>query len=348
LINIKNLNVANFCFSLNLPEFHLKNLIDNQFKCLAIFILYQLKKPSADFKLYLDTIPKSFEEYPIFWPKEDIEMINDTIFINNVNKDYELIEKIKNMIARSEISYLNFTSDEIKHAYLSVGSREFGLFVNDEEILTLAPYTDLFNYDPNYNTVWKKFLTDENDYFVLKASKSIKKDKQIFLNYGSDDNITLLPNYGFTLKNNPFPNFLEYFEINYKGKTVNIKLHEQKSNKLVLALNEFKEIDKVKNDDIENKSDIEYNINFFKFVLNELERFNNKDLIKNLEEDLKKTPNTENIYRILISEDKVIDANKKYLEDFIKILEGGKENMIEFVGSQVMKQNKIFFQRLFS
>jgi len=351
LINIKNRDVANFCFSLNLTEFNAKNIIVNQTECLIIFILYHLRIPSPLYKLYLETIPKSFEEYPLFWPKEDLENINNTIFINTIINDLKYLKSIKKMIDKSEIGNLNFTLHELKHAYSAVRSRFFSLFIKKEEIYSLAPFTDLFNYDPNFNIVWKRFLTDENDYFVLKANKPIKKDAQIFLDYGGRDNLHLLSSYGFTLKNNPFPIIIENFDINYKGQTVNIILNEQISNNLILAIEKFKKIDE-KNIDIEIKSkkktEIEFNVKIFKFILNELENFNNKDLIKNLEEDMPKTPNSENIYRILITEEKVIDANKKYLEELIKILEGGKENMTEFIGSQVMKQNKIFFQKLFS
>lgn len=309
--------------------------------------MYQLKNPSLQFKLYIDTIPKSFKEYIYFWPKADLDKIKNTFLISLVNsrlKEFRVLQKI---IKKSKIGKLNFTLNDIKHAYIAVSSRNFGVYVNNKFYYTCAPFTDLFNFDPKLNTTWTMRLKHLNDYFLIKSTKNIKKGEQIFVNYGRDDNVKLLTGYGFTLKNNPFPAKSNNFYIRYKGRFIWNSIHENKSNKLVNTIQRMKNFDikkykNIKNKALLRKSDIE----LFNIVLRALKSYSNKNLILKVKKNLKETPNTLNILRVLVTEDKLIKANVSYLNEFIRILKGGRLVMNALSRSRVVTQNIKYFNSL--
>jgi len=309
--------------------------------------MYQLKNPSSEFKLYIETIPKSFKEYIYFWPKADLDKMKNTFLISLVNsrlKEFRILQKI---IKKSKIKKLKFTLNDIKHAHIAVSSRNFGVYINNMFYYTCAPYTDLFNFDPKLNTTWTMRLKNLNDYFILKSIKNIVKGEQIFVNYGRDDNVQLLTGYGFTLKNNLFPAKSNNFYIRFKGKFIWNTIHETESYRLVNIIKKLKKFDlkkykNIKNKAILRKSDIE----LFNIVLRALKSYSNKNLILKLKKNLKETPNTLNIFRVLVTEDKLIDSNISYLNQFIRILKGGRLVMNALSRSHVVTQNIKYFNSL--
>jgi len=344
LVHYGNPHVANFCLSLGVPEFTASTLEKNQFRCLVLFILFQLRKPSTEFKLYIETIPKSFKEYILFWPKVDLDKINNTFLMNLINSRIREIFYLNSILRKSKISNLNFSINEIKHAHIAVSSRMFGIYISKKLYYTCVPYTDLFNFDPVLNTTWKIHLKSLNDFFVLKATKNIGIGQQIFVNYGKDDNVQLLTGYGFTLKNNPFPAETNNFYVKFQNKFIWNSIHEQKSQLLVKSIEKLKQYEnfKASNKQAQRMQDLR----LFNLLLQALRSYDNKALIQSLKGNLKLTPNTENIYRVLLTEDKLIEANSGYLRQFIEILNGGKSIMSKYKGSRVVKQNINYFTKV--
>merc|ERR1712004_297703 len=78
LINIKNPKIRNFCQNLGLTEFKNEEALLKDWKdysCLQLWVLNETKHPSKEFKEYIDTVPKSWDEYYYFWPKKDQEKV---------------------------------------------------------------------------------------------------------------------------------------------------------------------------------------------------------------------------------------------------------------------------------
>lgn len=304
-----------------------------------------MRTPSENFNNYIETIPKSFSEYFIFWPKIDLDKIKNSFFMNLVNHRNENINKLKQLIEKSNLNTKNFTLNEIKSAYTAVSSRNFGLYINKQLYYTCAPYTDLFNFAPDLNTTWTMNIKSETDFFTLYATKDIKKGDQIFVNYGNDDNSKLLAGYGFTLENNSFTRSTDYFYIKYQNKYISNTINEKDSSKIPLIIKKLSKYDQsdFKRNKLAKRNDA---IRLLNVILVALKSYSNKNTLTSVKNNPTETPNTENIIRVLESEEKLIEANIGFINEFIDILKGGKNGIRNKANRIVVKQNKKFFNNL--
>lgn len=306
-----------------------------------------MKKPDSESKYYVQSIPKSFAEFPIFYLSKERKLIKNSLLENAIKDDENDINNIFEILTETKLKG-QYTKKDVKNAYIAVRSRNFLVYLKNERKLlnVLVPFVDLFNYDPMPNTVWTQKLEDENDSFFVKANKSIPQGQQIFLDYGKDDNELLLTGYGFTLEHNPFPLSSNYFSFNYKGKMENLRLKETNIKDIIsFAIDNSKT--KILNKD--NIRKIRKNeAKLYEKILRELKTFSNKKRLKYLKENLNETPNSLDIYRALKAEDSLIDKNIKFLKNIINILKEGTKTYEANLNKKIVKQNQKYFQDLFS
>lgn len=309
-------------------------------------MLKQMKEPDSEFKNYMDSIPKTFEEFPFFYKGKDRKLIKKSFLENDVKNRQKYLKSLIALINRSKLKG-QYTTKEIKNAYNIVQSRNFGVYFRGsfKSYTTMIPIIDLFNYSPKKNTIWSGFVENENDFFTLNATKTIKKGEEIFVNYGNNDNIHILYAYGFTLKNNPFPVKRVYFQFKFNGKKESISLDENESSNFIFFTNlkrNWSGLSK-ENAKLIRKKDTK----LFEEILKNLKTYSNKKRLHDLKNNINETSNTLNIYRALKAEDVLIDKNIKHLKDIIKILKKGKKAYEENINSKVVKQNQHYFQVLF-
>ncbi len=341
--------ISNFCKSLKIDEFSTdKNLLYNQNYCLVIFIFNQLRNPSPEFKLYIETIPKSYKEFPTFYKDTDLAIVKNSLLENFINYELGEIKQTMDLIKKTNIAD-NFKLSEVKHADIAVLSRNFLVKIKKKKNLlnVLAPYTDLFNYNPSPNTSWTDILNSEDDFFTLIADKDIKKGDEIYVDYGNDDDSKLLSYYGFTLKNNK--NDLENgnFEYEYNGEKFFGTLKE-KDDSIIDIIFHYRRLNNIKisNDQNEKKKLLENDIKLTKSILKSLISYINKERLEKLKSNLKSTENSLNIYRALVAEDKLITKNISYVKQILEILEGGKNMLEQKKDSDIVKSNKNYFNEL--
>ena len=89
-----------------------------------------------------------------------------------------------------------------------------------------------------------------------------------------------------------------------------------------------------------------YEINLFEFILKKLRSYKNTEIIEKIRKNINESKNNLNILRTLIAEDKLIEANTNFINEFISILKGEKEDM-NTSDSIVVKQNHKYFTHLF-
>jgi hypothetical protein len=282
----------------------------------------------------------------------ELPKLKNTLMENLYNSQISRIKIIKELIPIANKNLAkglnrNFTLAEVIHAYIAVTSRNFGIKLKDTKVLygALGPYTDMFNYDPlNNDTNWLGKLKDENDFFKLEANNNIEKGKQIFLYYGEHDNSKLLFDYGFTLENNPFKLSSDFFVYTHKGRNYYGSLRMKDTKNLIWILQDYKEKNYIKFSKKEKKK--KNDLEVFRSVLKSLKKYSNKERIEEYKKNQNQNKNYVNIYRVLLDEDTLIDANIKNVEDIIEILEGGNHKLKEKAKSKLVKQNFKYFEDL--
>lgn len=206
LLHVENSIVKKIIMKAKIPKLSSHyNILNNQPACLAIFILYQMKKPTNNFfKSYIGSLPSNYNEYPLYWDKEELEIFKGTGFyednVGGVNVD-EIIDLLKS--SKNNFFDIDYTKDDVKYAFMSVNSRNFYVkFTNEEKkgYHVLAPFIDLFNHSTTPNLDWAKTISFDDDTFKITAVKKIQKGEEITIGYGHSDNFYFLNNYGFYIK----------------------------------------------------------------------------------------------------------------------------------------------------
>lgn len=195
---------------------------------LAVFLVYEVHLGiNSKWYFYLRTLPQSFTN-PDFCSNKEKEFLPSFVLdslrqAHKLEKNFSLIMKsIKHLeiINRFRCPHCNvhlqniITFARYKWAYYVVNTRavyidtklckENILNIKQPNNLALAPFLDLFNHDVNA-AVKVSVVTDDcqNQFYQIATLKSFDKDSQVFINYGSHNNLKLYIDYGFFIPYNP-------------------------------------------------------------------------------------------------------------------------------------------------
>lgn len=230
---------------------------------LALFLMFEKHKDHKSiWKFYIDSLPQEIPPLPFTFSHGEMELLPDTV------KDLALslrgkFEESWSRIQRSIVSSWKcdcckkeadrvFTFDSYRWGYAMVNTRavyvdpqivqelseisnnNFRSMFSDQPCMALCPYLDMFNHSCDSKTEAALIKNGSAFVYELKTLTPYKKYEQIFISYGSHDNVKLLCEYGFFLTVNKLDrirfNFEEVLEV------LNIKL-ASKQYKLIMDKN---------------------------------------------------------------------------------------------------------------
>ena len=191
---------------------HNMNLYNTNSFVASHLLTNELKKKSF-IDPYLETMPESLDEYIYYYDKKKLNQLKNTSMmcdgsysynehIENIKNDAKILYKMllqKNLLPDKYKVYKNFFKIFLKYRIL-VCSRIFGYTRNYQSENGMVPYADLLNHSENPNTTW--YFDDTKNSFIVKATKNIKKNTEIYDSYGDKTNKELMMYYGFTIPNN--------------------------------------------------------------------------------------------------------------------------------------------------
>ena len=94
----------------------------------------------------------------------ELPKLNNTFMANWYTHEISRIKRVYGLIKKANLKNLgkNFTLNDVKHAFIAVASRNFRVSLKKEKRTynCLAPYTDMFNFDPQENTKWVEEIQD--------------------------------------------------------------------------------------------------------------------------------------------------------------------------------------------
>lgn len=174
----------------------------NNLKIIYVMLyILQTNKDGHFFKPYYNILPKNMDNFPIFWDKEDIVLLSGSNSVNeiiirqnSILKDYEklceLIPEFKNKHSIRDFIWVRTV----------VGSRNFGIMIDNISRVAMIPISDLLNHDKNPDVTWA--FNSRSRSFKMVSNRYLKKGKPITDTYGNKSNIKYLLFYGFTLEDN--------------------------------------------------------------------------------------------------------------------------------------------------
>ena len=177
-----------------------QRLISPKHSFLGTYLLQEKKKEISKFAEYLDILPKSLRDFPIFFTKEEKEMLIGSPFLNQINEKIEDIKVDYDLICKEVPDYAQFTLEEYSEVRMMVSSRIFGITVNGVKTDGFVPYADMLNHKRPRQTTW--YYSDERGAFIIEACDDIPRGEQVYDSYGKKCNSRFLLNYGFINLNN--------------------------------------------------------------------------------------------------------------------------------------------------
>lgn len=87
----------------------------------------------------------------------------------------------------------------IIHELSEFPDRDLRRFLSDEPCMALCPFLDMFNHSCDVETAAELKKGSSGWFYELRTLGGFSKYEQVFISYGSHDNVTLLCEYGFFL-----------------------------------------------------------------------------------------------------------------------------------------------------
>jgi len=166
---------------------------------LAAFLLEEKQRGDSFWKPYLDILPESFSNVPLFFPDHERALLKGT-FVSEL-LEYQgrtLLTEYAQLCERVP-GFNRFSSDAFLWARLIVSSRCFGLLMDGAMNRCLVPLGDMLNHQNPPDVIWSCF----GDSFVMMAQRAVPAGMEVHGTYGAKDNDMLLLHYGFVLEKNP-------------------------------------------------------------------------------------------------------------------------------------------------
>jgi len=114
----------------------------------AVFLMQERKNPNSKFKAYLDILPKSHDDFPIFFTDAEKEFLKGSSFLDLVEEKMEdllhdygvLVRRVPGF--KEEYSFL-----EYMQASTNIVSRVYNMDINGVNTNGMAPYADMLNHN---------------------------------------------------------------------------------------------------------------------------------------------------------------------------------------------------------
>jgi len=183
-------------------DHNLRNmLLSPKHSFLTTYILQEEEKvKESKFFPFIDILPKSFENFPIFFSDEEKEYLKGSPFLKQVEEKIEDIKTDYDNICDKVPEYEKFDIKHFSEIRMMVSSRIFGMNIEGVKTDGFVPMADMLNHKRPKQTTWT--YTDEKEGFVIEAIGDIQRNEEIFDSYGKKCNSRFFLNYGFIVRNN--------------------------------------------------------------------------------------------------------------------------------------------------
>ena len=165
-----------------------------------VFIL-ETNKEGNFYKPYYDILPRNTKNFPIFWSKDDILMLGGSNLINEIiTRQNHIMDDYNNMCKIIPEFKEKYSPRDFIWARTVVGSRNFGIDIDNVHRVAMIPISDMLNHDSDPDVKW--FFDNKTRQFRMVSNRYLKTKKAVTDTYGMKSNLKYLLFYGFTIKDN--------------------------------------------------------------------------------------------------------------------------------------------------
>ena len=115
------------------------NLLSPKHSFLSSYVLQELKKPDTKWKPYLDMLPKSTSNFPIFFTADEKKWLQGSPFLNQVEEKIADVAKDYQTICTAVKEFSQYSLEEFSHVRMLISSRIFGITIDGKKTDSLVP-----------------------------------------------------------------------------------------------------------------------------------------------------------------------------------------------------------------
>ena len=167
---------------------------------LSSFILQEILNPNSFWKPYLDILPDTFDNFPIFYTAADEKLLEGSPFLKIIKEKRSALKEDYENICQTVNEFSRFSLEDYSKAMMIMSSRVFGCQIDGEKEMALVPLIDMLNHESPKQTYWNH--DEEINCFTSCAEHRIEKHKKISYSCGLKCNSRFLLNYGIFVKEN--------------------------------------------------------------------------------------------------------------------------------------------------
>jgi protein-histidine N-methyltransferase len=178
---------------------HDENVSNPDIIYLLLFIVKNLDDENGFYYPYYQTLPKDLSHLPVFWRETDLKHLKGSYIREVIRERKKGFMKNYKILCRACENFSKICSvKKFMWTRSIIGSRNFGIFVDNIKQSAMVPFADMLNHSASVNTKWYY----KKNAFLLDSTKSIKVGGEITDTYGIKCNSKYLLYYGFTLHDN--------------------------------------------------------------------------------------------------------------------------------------------------
>jgi len=169
---------------------------------LASYLLQEREKgPSSKWNVYIQTLPKTFENIPFNFTDAQKAQLIGSMTIKKMRDRYLSLKLEYDNLCANVPEYVRWSLQDFIWARLVVITRIFGFVIDDVKTDGLVPVADFLRHRRPRQTKWSYIQRKRG--FAMTALRSIEKDEEVFVSFGRKCNSRFFVNYGFIVEGNP-------------------------------------------------------------------------------------------------------------------------------------------------
>lgn len=195
-------------------------------------ILQEMHDAESKWKPFIDMLPQSTANFPIFFTQEELSWLEGSPFLAHVKNKIKDIACDYMGIVEKVPEFSRFALQEFSHVRMLVSSRIFATYQDGAHTDSLVPLADMFNYGPP-QVAWE--YREDSKAFFVESVESVARGTELYEAYGCKCNSRYFLNYGFVLENNDRNEIPIKLDLNMDDPlySVKAKLMDNKPRKII-------------------------------------------------------------------------------------------------------------------
>ncbi len=108
--------------------------------------MQERRKPESEWNIYIDILPKSYTNFPIFFTEEEKKELEGSPFLDQIEEKIVDIKADYDLICREVPEFAQFPIREYSEIRMMVSSRIFGIQIEGVKTDGFVAYADMLNH----------------------------------------------------------------------------------------------------------------------------------------------------------------------------------------------------------